>query len=42
VPDVVHPEDIEGAYVSGKKGEKALRAVAQSLSVTIDRHMFFP
>ena len=41
VPDVIAPGYIEGAYVSGTKGEKPLQAVAQALLITIDRNVFF-
>lgn len=41
VPDVVDPKYIDGAYVPGAKGKKALQAAAPALLITTNRHMFF-
>ena len=41
VPDVVNPQYVVGAYVSGNVAMAAFTATGVNLTATIDRHLFF-
>ena len=41
VPDRIEPDEIFGAYVSGKVGLRALAKAAPSLTINVDPDLFF-